>query len=35
VVGPPFGHSRSQWILPYGGFVTVDGADQRLFADDS
>lgn len=33
VVGPPFGHTRPQWILPYGGFMTVDGASQRLFAD--
>lgn len=33
VVGPPFGHTRPQWIVPYGGFMTVDGADRRLFAD--
>ena len=33
LVGPPFGHTRPQWILPYGGFVTVDGAEQQLFAD--
>lgn len=33
VVGPPFGHTRPQWILPYGGFMTVDGVDRRLFAD--
>ncbi|KQX62843.1 S66 peptidase family protein [Angustibacter sp. Root456] len=33
VAGPPFGHTRPQWILPYGGFVTVDGAERRLFAD--
>ena len=24
-VGVPFGHTRPQWILPYGGDVTVDG----------
>ena len=35
VVGPPFGHTRPQWIVPYGGFMTVDGASQRLFADYS
>jgi muramoyltetrapeptide carboxypeptidase LdcA involved in peptidoglycan recycling len=35
VVGPPFGHTRPQWIVPYGGFMTVDGANQRLFADYS
>jgi muramoyltetrapeptide carboxypeptidase LdcA involved in peptidoglycan recycling len=33
LVGPPFGHTRPQWILPYGGRVTVDGARQRLTAD--
>ncbi|HET8962200.1 S66 peptidase family protein [Nocardioides sp.] len=35
VVGVPFGHTRPQWILPYGGFVTVDGAARRLWADYS
>ncbi|MFC7623295.1 S66 peptidase family protein [Microlunatus sp. GCM10028923] len=33
VVGPPFGHTRPQWIVPYGGPVTVDGLERRLFAD--
>jgi muramoyltetrapeptide carboxypeptidase LdcA involved in peptidoglycan recycling len=33
VVGPPFGHTRPQWIIPYGGFMTVDAANQRLYAD--
>jgi muramoyltetrapeptide carboxypeptidase LdcA involved in peptidoglycan recycling len=33
VVGVPFGHTRPQWILPYGGAVTVDGAARRLWAD--
>lgn len=33
VVGPPFGHTRPQWIVPYGGSMTVDGTDQRLYAD--
>jgi muramoyltetrapeptide carboxypeptidase LdcA involved in peptidoglycan recycling len=33
VVGPPFGHTRPQWIVPYGGVMTVDGASQRLHAD--
>jgi muramoyltetrapeptide carboxypeptidase LdcA involved in peptidoglycan recycling len=33
VVGLPFGHTRPQWIVPYGGFMTVDGASRRLFAD--
>jgi muramoyltetrapeptide carboxypeptidase LdcA involved in peptidoglycan recycling len=34
-VGVPFGHTRPQWILPHGGTVTVDGVDQRLYADYS
>lgn len=34
-VGVPFGHTRPQWILPHGGTVTVDGLDQRLYADYS
>ena len=33
VVGVPFGHTRPHWILPYGGSVTVDGEQQRLWAD--
>lgn len=32
-VGVPFGHTRPQWILPYGGEVTVDGAQRRVWAD--
>jgi muramoyltetrapeptide carboxypeptidase LdcA involved in peptidoglycan recycling len=35
VVGVPFGHTRPQWILPYGGLVTVDGIQQRVEADYS
>ena len=34
-VGPPFGHTRPQWILPYGGRMTVDGASHQLSADYS
>jgi muramoyltetrapeptide carboxypeptidase LdcA involved in peptidoglycan recycling len=33
VVGVPFGHTRPQWVLPYGGTLTVDGAAQRIWAD--
>jgi len=33
VVGVPFGHTRPQWIVPYGGTVTVDGTSQRVWAD--
>jgi muramoyltetrapeptide carboxypeptidase LdcA involved in peptidoglycan recycling len=32
VVGVPFGHTRPQWILPYGGTITLDAAEQRLWA---
>ena len=32
-VGVPFGHTRPQWILPYGGLVTVDGESRRIWAD--
>lgn len=32
-VGVPFGHTRPQWILPYGGDVTVDGAQRKIWAD--
>ncbi len=35
VVGVPFGHTKPQWILPYGGTMTVDGAEQRIWADYS
>jgi hypothetical protein len=33
--GVPFGHTRPQWILPYGREVTVDGAGRQVFADYS
>jgi muramoyltetrapeptide carboxypeptidase LdcA involved in peptidoglycan recycling len=33
VVGVPFGHTRPQWILPYGGALTVDAGQHRLWAD--
>ena len=32
-LGVPFGHTRPQWILPYGGHVTVDGRNRRIWAD--
>lgn len=34
-VGVPFGHTRPQWILPFGGEITVDGCEQRIWADYS
>jgi muramoyltetrapeptide carboxypeptidase LdcA involved in peptidoglycan recycling len=32
-VGVPFGHTSPQWIVPYGGRITLDGASRRVFAD--
>ncbi|MRX43778.1 S66 family peptidase [Agromyces kandeliae] len=32
-VGPPFGHTRPQWILPYGGEVSLDPARGSVTAD--
>lgn len=34
-VGVSFGHTRPQWIVPYGGYVTLDGKNQQVFADYS
>jgi muramoyltetrapeptide carboxypeptidase LdcA involved in peptidoglycan recycling len=34
-VGPSFGHTRPQWILPYGGTMTIDGVERRIWADYS
>lgn len=31
-IGPPFGHTRPQWIVPYGGIMTLDGATRTLTA---
>ncbi len=31
-VGVPFGHTRPQWILPYGGTITLDGAARTVTA---
>ena len=33
--GIPFGHTCPQWILPYGGWVAVDGAARTVEADYS
>jgi muramoyltetrapeptide carboxypeptidase LdcA involved in peptidoglycan recycling len=32
VFGVDFGHTDPQWILPYGGRLTVDGPGRRLIA---
>ncbi|KJL33589.1 S66 family peptidase [Microbacterium oxydans] len=31
-IGPPFGHTRPQWIVPYGGSMIVDGAARTVSA---
>ena len=33
VFGVDFGHTDPQWIVPYGGLVTVDGPARRITAD--
>ncbi len=30
--GVPFGHTRPQWIVPYGGEITLDGVHRRAWA---
>ncbi|MFI5935039.1 LD-carboxypeptidase [Actinoplanes sp. NPDC051494] len=32
VFGVDFGHTNPQWVLPYGGQVTVDGPARRIVA---
>jgi muramoyltetrapeptide carboxypeptidase LdcA involved in peptidoglycan recycling len=32
-IGVPFGHTRPQWILPYGGHITLDGSARTIRAD--
>ncbi|WP_438853384.1 LD-carboxypeptidase [Agromyces sp. M3QZ16-3] len=32
-VGPPFGHTRPQWILPHGGLLTLDPTNGSIIAD--
>lgn len=32
VFGVDFGHTDPQWILPYGGSITVDGPARRIIA---
>ncbi|MDI6100503.1 LD-carboxypeptidase [Actinoplanes sp. NEAU-A12] len=32
VFGVDFGHTSPQWILPYGGRITVDGPARRIIA---
>ncbi|MDO5618999.1 S66 family peptidase [Kocuria sp.] len=30
--GVPFGHTRPQWVLPYGGLMRLDGVKRRITA---
>lgn len=32
-IGVPFGHTRPQWIIPYGGTMRLDGERQTVTAD--
>jgi muramoyltetrapeptide carboxypeptidase LdcA involved in peptidoglycan recycling len=32
VIGPDFGHTDPQWVLPYGGNLTVDGPAEAIIA---
>lgn len=32
-VGVPFGHTRPQWIVPYGGAIRLDGITRTVSAD--
>lgn len=34
-VGVPFGHTRPQWILPYGGEIQLDGLTRTVTANYS
>lgn len=34
-VGVPFGHTRPQWIMPYGGRIRLDGRARTVTADYS
>lgn len=33
VFGPDFGHTDPQYVLPYGGIMTVDGPSRRITVD--
>jgi muramoyltetrapeptide carboxypeptidase LdcA involved in peptidoglycan recycling len=30
VIGPDFGHTDPQYVVPYGGQMTVDGPSRRI-----
>ncbi len=33
VIGPDFGHTDPQYVIPYGGLLTLDGPARRLWAE--
>jgi len=33
VVGPDFGHTDPQYVLPFGGLMTIDGPGRRITAE--
>lgn len=33
VFGVPFGHTRPQYVVPYGGQVRLDGVNRRIYAN--
>ena len=33
VIGPDFGHTDPQYVLPYGGTMTIDGPARRITVD--
>ncbi|CAN5218798.1 hypothetical protein BH09MYX1_BH09MYX1_09620 [soil metagenome] len=30
VVGPDFGHTDPQYVIPYGGLMTIDGPQRKI-----
>ena len=32
-IGVPFGHTRPQWVVPYGGIVTIEPNTEKVFAE--
>jgi len=33
VIGPDLGHTDPQYVIPYGGLLTLDGPARRLWAE--
>jgi muramoyltetrapeptide carboxypeptidase LdcA involved in peptidoglycan recycling len=34
-IGVPFGHTRPQWIIPYGGQIQLNGEAKTITANYS